>query len=175
MVRLLLLRHAKAERSEPGQDDHARALDERGRKDAAKIGSYMKSHSAVPDLALVSPARRTMETWKYLAGALGTSPTMTPAEALYDATAHTILEAIASAGGTAKTVLAIAHNPGLHDAAVLLIAAGDIEPRERLREGLPTSGLAIVSFAIDDWRDLRPQSGRLERFITPRSFDDAAN
>jgi len=39
MRRLLLFRHAKAERSLPGAPDRDRALIERGRKDAAKIGA----------------------------------------------------------------------------------------------------------------------------------------
>jgi len=41
MRRLLLLRHSKAERSEPGTKDLSRVLIDRGRKDAAKIGTYM--------------------------------------------------------------------------------------------------------------------------------------
>jgi hypothetical protein len=34
-----------------------------------------------------------------------------------------------------------------------LIAAGDIETRERLNEGLPTAGLARIDFPVDDWRN----------------------
>ena len=48
MRRLLLLRHAKAERSAPGASDHERALIERGRKDAVKIGAYMAGHALIP-------------------------------------------------------------------------------------------------------------------------------
>jgi hypothetical protein len=36
--------------------------------------------------------------------------------------------------------------------AKLLIAAGDVEVRERLNEGLPTAGLAVIDFPINDWR-----------------------
>jgi phosphohistidine phosphatase len=55
----------------------------------------------------------------------------------------------------------------------MLIASGDVEARERLREKLPTSGLVIVDFAFDDWSRLHPHSGRLERFVTPKSLAGA--
>ena len=41
--------------------------------------------------------------------------------------------------------------------------------RERLNEKLPTSGLVVIDFAFDDWSRLHANSGRLERFVSPRS------
>jgi phosphohistidine phosphatase len=72
---------------------------------------------------------------------------------------------------SAHTLLVVAHNPGLHEVALMLIASGDIDARERLNEKLPTAGLVIIDFAIDDWSRLHPQSGRLERFVSPRILD----
>jgi phosphohistidine phosphatase len=69
MRRLLLFRHAKAERSEPGMEDRARKLMDRGWKDAAKVGAYMASHALVPDRVITSPSARTLETWKSVASA----------------------------------------------------------------------------------------------------------
>jgi phosphohistidine phosphatase len=57
----------------------------------------------------------------------------------------------------------------------MLIASGDIDTRERLREKLPTSGLVIIDFALDSWSGLHPQSGRLERFVSPKTLEPAAN
>ncbi len=76
---------------------------------------------------------------------------------------------------TIRTLVVVGHNPGLHEAARLLIAAGDVEARERLNEGLPTSGLAVIDFAGDDWDKLHPRSGRLERFVTPRLLKAATD
>ena len=69
----------------------------------------------------------------------------------------------------------IGHNPGLHELALMLIASGDIEARERLREKLPTAGLVIVDFPIDDWGKLHPRSGRLERFVSPKTLQATPN
>ena len=170
MRRLLLFRHAKAERSEPGMEDRSRKLIERGRKDAARIGAYMASHALVPDRVMASPSARTQETWKFAAAAFRPGPTEAAVERLYDATANDILEVIKHAPASAHTLLIVGHNPGLHELAVMLVASGDIETREQLREKLPTSGLVIIDFAFDEWAKLHPQSGRLERFITPKSL-----
>jgi phosphohistidine phosphatase len=174
MRRLLLLRHAKAERSDPGSQDISRVLIERGRKDAAKIGAYMAGHALAPDRVVLSPAARAQETWKYAAAAFKPQPAAMSAERLYDAAPHDIIGVINENPASAHTLMLIGHNPGLHDAALMLIASGDIDMRERLREGLPTSGLIIVDFAFDDWNKVHPHSGRLERFVSPRSLEEAA-
>jgi len=175
MRRLILFRHAKAERSEPGLQDRSRVLIERGRKDAAQIGAYMAGHSLVPDQVAISPAARTQETWKYAAAAFKPAPTAMLAEPLYDATPHIIFDLIKEAPAAAHTFLVLGHNPGLHEAALMLVASGDIETRERLREGLPTAGLIIIDFAFDDWSKLHPQSGRLERFVSPKWLEAETN
>lgn len=175
MRRLMLFRHAKAERSEPGMEDRARRLIERGRKDAAKVGAYMATHALIPDWVMASPSARTQETWKFASGAFHPAPAAASVERLYDATPHAILGAIREAPAATHTLLVVGHNPGLHELALLLVASGDIETRERLREKLPTSGLVIIDFALDDWGKLHPQSGRLERFVTPKSLSTAAS
>lgn len=174
MRRLLLFRHAKAERSEPGMEDRARRLVERGRADAAMIGAYLATHGLIPDRVMTSPSARTQETWKFTASSLRPAPTATIVEALYDATPHTIVEAIKKAEPTTHTLLVVGHNPGLQTAALMLIASGDVDSRERLREKLPTCGLAIIDFAFDDWSKLHARSGRLERFVTPKSLGGAS-
>jgi phosphohistidine phosphatase len=175
MRRLLLFRHAKAERAEPGERDFERVLTEQGRKDAARIGVYMAGHSLVPDRVAISPSARTQETWKFAAGAFRPQPASMAAERLYDAAPQAILAVIKETAGTAQTLLVIGHNPGLHEVALMLIASGDIEARERLREELPAAGLVIVGFAIDDWGKLHPRSGRLERFVSPKTLQAAPN
>jgi phosphohistidine phosphatase len=69
----------------------------------------------------------------------------------------------------------IGHNPALHDLANELIGSGEVEARESLNEKLPTSGLVVIDFAFDDWSELHDSSGRLERFVTPRSLGASAD
>jgi phosphohistidine phosphatase len=175
-MRLMLLRHAKTEKAEPGMRDHARRLNARGRADAAVIGTYMARHGMRPDLAVVSTSARTRETWELLCERLSAADGEPPVEydeRLYDATPETILEVARGTARAVKSLLLVGHNPGLHDLARHLIASGDVEARERLNEGLPTSALVVIDFAGAAWRKLGPHGGRLERFVSPRSLAEA--
>ena len=171
MRRLLLFRHAKAERAEAGESDRERALNERGSKDASRIGAYMAGHALYPDRVVISPSLRTQESWKHARTAFRPQPAAQTIDRLYDATPQAIFDVIKDTPASAHSLLVIGHNPGLHELALMLIASGDTEARERLREKLPTCGLAIIDFPIDDWSKLHPRSGRLERFVTPRSLE----
>jgi phosphohistidine phosphatase len=171
-MRLMLLRHAKSDKAEPGLGDRQRGLNPRGRKDAPKIGAYMTHHGLLPDLVLLSPARRARETWEGVVKAFSRVPTVDHDERIYESGADAILRVIKETDASVQTLLVVGHNPGLHDTARLLIAAGDVEARERLNEGLPTAGLAVIDFAGNDWRKLHAHGGRLERFVTPRSLEE---
>ena len=168
--RLMLLRHGKALKSEPGERDFDRGLAARGMTDSEKLGAFLTRHKLLPDRVLVSPAVRSRDTWARAALACPEAPAPVHDPRLYDAKAETILDLIKEAGIAAK-VLIVGHNPGLHELAVLLIASGDVEIRERLQENLPTAGLVVIDFAVDGWDKVHPRSGRLELFVEPRSLD----
>jgi phosphohistidine phosphatase len=167
MRRLMLLRHAKTERAEPGGRDRDRKLTKRGRADASVIGAYLAHHRLLPDLALVSPATRARETWALVAPAFAKAPKVLSDDRIYNATTEALIGVIGGAG-KAKTLLLVGHNPGFHDLALQLIASGDVDMREQLSEKLPTSGLVVIDLPLEDWSLLHPQAGRLERFVSPR-------
>jgi phosphohistidine phosphatase len=174
MRRLLILRHAKTERAEPGQRDRDRKLTARGRADAPVIGAYMVRHRLVPDLALVSPAIRAAETWALVAARFAKAPRVVNEERIYNASPETLIGLIRETR-EARNLLVVGHNPGLHDLAVQLIASGEVEAREHVNEKLPTCGLVVIEFPFDDWSRLHTSSGRLERFVSPRLLAEAAD
>lgn len=175
MRTLMLLRHAKAVVADGKIRDRDRPLAPRGQKDAPKIGAYMGRHRLLPDLALVSPSKRTQETWDLIVPALG--PRIKPAfeDRLYDASPQTVMDVIQEIGADCPKLLIIAHNPSLQRVAAGLIASGDLDAREQLQEGLPTSGLVIIEFPFDDWRKLHARAGRLIHFVTPDSLKSATD
>jgi phosphohistidine phosphatase len=175
MRRLLLFRHAKAEPSRTGQRDHARVLTERGRADAARMGVYLARHNLTPDRALMSPSARTLESWALASAALRPAPSVGLDDRIYEAVPQILFNLLKETPAASRTLILVGHNPGLHELALLLIASGDVETRERLREGLPTSGLAVIDFVFDDWSRLHSQAGRLERFVSPRALGATAN
>ncbi len=175
MRRLLLLRHAKSSWSEPGASDQERPLNRRGQEAAPRIGAYLNRHRLVPDCVLCSSARRARETWTLASAEVPAAPPAVYVERLYDAAAHAVLDVVRHADPDCQSVLVVGHNPGLQEAAMLLIASGDLEDRERLREKLPTGGLVVIEFAIPDWSKLHAHSGRLERFVVPRMLATATD
>jgi phosphohistidine phosphatase len=174
-MRLLMFRHAKAEKGAPGTRDRDRPLASSGLKDALRMGTFMAHHGLIPDYALVSPARRTRETWEGLTSELPEGIPVYFDDRLYDATPEAIIAALQETPADVRSPLVVGHNPGLHEAAKRLIASGEVEARERLNEGLPTSGLAVIDFPGNDWEKLHPRSGRLERFVTPRLLKEATD
>jgi phosphohistidine phosphatase len=167
---LMLLRHAKSAPADATTRDHDRPLDARGRGDAPKIGAYMVRHALVPDQVLVSTAKRARETWALAATAFATPPPVIYEPRLYEAEPGGLFQIIKETPETAGALLLVGHNPGLHKLAMLLIASGDTDARERLSREFPTTGLAVIDFAFDDWKKLHPQAGRLDRFVSPRSL-----
>jgi phosphohistidine phosphatase len=167
MRRLLLLRHAKAERSQPGGRDHDRVLAARGRADAHKLGLYLARHGHRPDRAVVSTSARTRETWAQIVTAFDKAPPVDFEDRIYEASPQAILHVIQETAPKTGTLLVIGHNPGMQELASTLVASGDIDARERLGEAFPTSALAAISFAVKDWHEIHPRGGRLEHFVTP--------
>ena len=171
-MRLMLLRHAKAEKADAGMRDSDRRLNARGRDDAARIATHMARHALVPDRVIVSSAQRTRETWEHMAGAFSTGVPVGYEDRLYDAGTEAILAVIKATDRAASALMVIGHNPGLYDTARLVLAhrGGDAH---RLDDGLPTAGLVVIDFAEDDWRRLAARSGRLKGFVTPRLLKSA--
>lgn len=175
MLRLMLLRHAKSDWSSSGTQDIARPLNVRGEAAARLMGNYMARHSLIPQRALCSPARRTRETWAGIAAQWPAEIDIMFDERLYAATPQVLLSIVRSQDDAARTLLLIGHNPGLQETAELLIAAGDVELRERLRKKFPTAALSVIDFAVDKWGRIHNHSGRLDRYVTPRSIAAETN
>ncbi len=165
MKRLVIFRHAKAV-PHGAAPDFDRALAERGLADAAAAGRYLADELILPDLALVSPSLRTRQTWERAAPALGEVPVRFE-DAIYDASAATLLHLARKAPASVRTLAIVGHNPGMSQLSRDLIGHGDRYALARLRTKFPTSGMAVLDFAVDDWSEIAFGGGRLDRFVTP--------
>jgi phosphohistidine phosphatase len=178
MRRLMLLRHAKTENDATSGRDQDRRLDDRGRIDAAEIGGWIARHPPFPDAVLVSPAARAHQTWEIAWEAMKDpvpKPRVELLPELYGADPAQLLETIrgASAIDPAR-LMVVGHNPGMHELALALSGSGDAAGRRALADNLPTSGLAIFDFAIDDWADVAFRRGQLVQFVSPKLLKQAS-
>ncbi len=136
----------------------------------------MRDLGLSPDVVLVSPARRTMETMQALEP-WDDTPLIEPIDSLYLADAGQLMAALREVADTVRSVLLIGHNPGLHDLALTLAGHRGGEPTgtalRGLAKGYPTATLAEFTIACP-WHDIGAGAGRLVRFVTPKSLDEAA-
>ena len=169
MRQLLLLRHAKSSWDDPRLADRDRPLSPRGHRDAATLRAAMGDLGLAPDLVLVSPSRRTMETLEALEP-WDDAPLIEPVDALYLADQAQLLAVLHEVAETVRSVLLIAHNPGLHELALALAGSAPSEPR--LRAKFPTAALA--EFTVSGlWGDVGRRTTGLVRFVTPAELRDA--
>jgi|SRR5436190_15587640 len=172
MRRLMLWRHAKTETDAPSGQDHDRRLDERGRRDAAEMGSWIGRHPPFPDLVLVSTAVRAQQTWDLAWLAMKdriAAPRVELLDELYGAEPTQLLKIVRLAEAQApKQIMLVGHNPGMHELAMMLAGSGDKPARKAIEDNLPTAGLAILDFDTDDWTDIGFRRGNLSRFVSPK-------
>ena len=164
MQRLILMRHAEAERAAGSGRDRDRALSSRGRIDAAAMGRALAARGLRPDLALVSPAARTHQTWDLLHDAFG-DVQIRDDEALFNGGAETLRRLVEGAEDEAGCLMLVAHNPGVHLLAVeyLIESAASPSALDRMSGGFPPGAAAV--FGVD-------AAGRrtLEGYLQPRDL-----
>jgi phosphohistidine phosphatase len=173
---LLLMRHAKSSWDDTTLADQARPLNARGRGAAAAMREAMRALGLAPDIVLVSPARRTIQTLEALEP-WDETPLVETVERLYLADRATLFAVLNGVAETVRSVLLVGHNPGLHELAVALVGVAGMSPANgmtrRLADGYPTGALA--EFAVPGpWHALGTGSGRLMRFVAPRDLAERA-
>ena len=120
MLRLLLLRHAKATPF-TGSGDHERALTEGGRADAARLGAFVAGEKIAPQAAVHSGSRRTGETLDIVLARLKCGASVSVEPRLYEASEAAFLSVLRHASDAAKTLLVVGHNPNMFQFLARLI------------------------------------------------------
>jgi phosphohistidine phosphatase len=172
--RLLLLRHAKAERETA--DDLKRALEKRGETDSVRMGRFLREDVYIPDLILCSSSVRTRETLTRVLPELGVLPTVQYPSELYLAEPEIILSLIRGAPDKSGVLMIVGHNPGLEQSA-LALASVPLEKKLRKRYGtmeekFPTCALAVIDFDVPRWADVAPGRGELDAFVRPKDLEE---
>lgn len=171
MLELLLLRHAKSRWDQPGAEDHERELNERGLAAAPRMGRLLRERDLIPDLALCSTAARARRTWELVAAELGREPPAQHLRTLYLAEPERMLDLVRRQdAATARRLVLVGHNPGMHALAQRLVGAGEPAARARLAEKFPTAALARITFPDGDWRAAAFGTGELLDFWRPREL-----
>lgn len=156
MKKLLLVRHAKAEK-ETGGKDFDRPLKYIGMQDAGFMADKLKEKLIVPEYIVTSPALRTLTTAEIFADHLGL-PAPTTNKSIFEASEKTLLKIINDLPDQYNFVALVGHNPGI--AYILQYLTGEAME-------VHTSAVAVIDFDIDNWASVSKGLGTLAYFSWP--------
>lgn len=165
MKTLFLIRHAKSSWDDTALPDKDRPLNDRGRRDAPKMGERLAKRDVKPDLILSSPAVRALRTAEIIAKKLDYRRKIVVNERLYAVGADDLLDVIHQLGDKVERVMLFGHNPELTELAHRL--SGEIthifQLGRRVRHLWSKESLCLVRpahglLAIEGW-PLAPRYG----------------
>lgn len=145
MKELLILRHAKSSWSNPGLADIDRPLNKRGKRDAPRMGAFLREQDLVPDLILCSPAVRAKKTAQAISEESGYQGEIEIHEDFYPGEPSAYIKVLVANPDQVERVMVVGHNPGLEEFLDELTG-------ESAR--LPTSALAQITLPIHNWSEL---------------------
>ncbi len=155
MKTLYVVRHAKSSWADPNQPDFERGLNERGKRDAPRMGKRLKEKGFHPDLILTSPAKRAFSTAKRIAEILHYPKEKIKTDRiLYHADEETILSVVQTINDKHDTVLILGHNPGLTEFVNALAES------EVFIDNVPTCGIVAFTLPVDSWKDVNWKCGK---------------
>jgi phosphohistidine phosphatase len=167
MKTLYVIRHAKSSWDELNLSDFERPLNERGKRDAPRMGVRLKIKGVLPDTIISSSAKRAFSTAKRIAKVIGFPKDKIKTDReLYHAGEETILSVLRTIKSKHNIVFLVGHNPGLTD-FVNTLRSDDIDI-----ENIPTCGLVMFEIDIETWDQLQWGTARQTWFDYPKSKDD---
>jgi phosphohistidine phosphatase len=162
MRTLLVMRHAKSSWGNPALHDHDRPLNDRGKRDAPRMGTFLREQDLVPDLMFSSSAKRARKTLKRVADACAFTGDRLELPELYATDTETWIRILRALPDAHHRVLGIGHNPTL-EALVQRLTGDD--------EVLPTAAVAHIELDLARWEDLVPGfAARLRGVWRPREL-----
>jgi phosphohistidine phosphatase len=160
---LILLRHAKSDYPS-GVPDHDRPLADRGIREAAIAGDWLRANAPVIDAVLCSTATRTRQTLTRT----GIEAPVSFAERIYESTPGRVLAEINNVADDIGTLLVIGHEPVMSALALgLADGSSDAEAIAGIETKYPTSALAVLRTAAP-WSGLELGGAQLVAFHIAR-------
>lgn len=165
---LLLLRHAKAEKTSP-HGDLGRALSARGVADATAAGGWLAQAGLHIDRVLCSPSARTRQTWAAAGDGGAEASEVEEDDRVYEASSDNLVDALRETPDSVGVLLLIGHSPGIPALVAELADPLTSDPAvlADARQRFPTSGLCRLSYD-GEWGELGPGTAALVDFVVPR-------
>ncbi len=162
MKTLLILRHAKSSWNYPELSDYGRPLNARGKRDAPRMGEFLREQGLIPDRILTSSAKRARKTASKVAKTCGYTGKVKKVDAFYDSVAGVYYETLQALPDKYQRVMVVGHNPTMEQ----LVRSLTGEFRQ-----MPTAALAHIELPIQRWEALNVDTeGTLVNLWTPKTL-----
>jgi phosphohistidine phosphatase len=161
--KLLILRHAKSSWEFAELSDHDRPLNNRGKRDAPRIGRKLLKEGLIPQLIISSSAVRAYATAQKVAKACGYDAEITIDSSLYGSGYAKYLNALKNQNDQYNIIMLVGHNP--HSEQLLEILTGKMI-------SMPTCSVACLRLDIRTWKDVNAQTkGELVNIWRPKELN----
>ena len=164
MKKLIFVRHGKAEDTSGEITDFERSLTFKGKIASKLMAHKLGEKEKSPGTIITSPAFRALETAIIFALEFDIDPAdIIINSQLYSRMSIQYLPEILSLikEGT-ETVTMFGHNPSFSVISDILCSEGC--------SILPKSGLAVISFNVRTWSEIKRNTGKLEYFLKPEKL-----
>ena len=162
MKNLLIMRHAKSSWEFTNLSDHDRPLNDRGKRDAPRMGKVLLKERLIPQLIISSSAARARSTAEKVAKMSRYNGEISIDSSLYRAGSSAYMNALRRLTNQTDTVLIVGHNPDVEHLVEIL--TGNVMT-------IPTCGLAYVKLLIESWLDLKDdKKGELAKMWRPKEL-----
>lgn len=163
MRKLLLVRHAHAEKQPANRSDNERRLDDRGLADAHDLSLQVKALKLKFDRVISSPAMRTQTTARAVLTGLSLSRLQLHyEERIYDADRATLIEVVRHIPDDCQAVALVGHNPGISRLARWCV------DDEALTEFVPGQAL-LIQAELEHWVNACKGQFSLSKTLLPPS------
>lgn len=165
-MQLILMRHAKSDWHTAAGRDFDRPLNQRGLRDAPRMGRWLAGQGLIPDKIVSSPAMRARQTVLAVAEELGYArERIIWNDGIYEAPLDNLLNVVRQTAAECRSLLLVGHNPGFDALACYLTeTAWDYSKRGKL---ITTAAVAV--FEIPG-TDIHKNCARLVQFMRPRDL-----
>lgn len=162
MKTLLVMRHAKSSWGNANLSDHQRPLNERGHRDAPRMGKLLEMEDLTPDLIISSSAKRAFQTATHVANDSSYRGELLVRGELYLAPRETYYDVLGTVSNEHKRVMVVGHNPGIEEFVAWLVRAW---------ETMTTANIAHIELPVSSWTEFdNSVRGKLVNYWRPKEL-----
>ena len=163
MKKLILIRHAKSSWKDITLSDYDRPLNERGIRDSKFMSKELSKIINSIDALYSSSSKRTELTTRYFLEKINIKKeNFFFKKDLYHADLNHLFNSILSIDNSYSSVAFVGHNPGITNFTNFLTGLSFYN--------VPTCGIIVIEFLIDDWSLIQKKSGKLLTKMFPKEY-----